>query len=76
MSVVDPGVPRGSIEVEAEQSLDAIEASLAAIERALAGFDDGSYGRCEVCGEAIDADRLAALASERRCALHASEGAG
>jgi DnaK suppressor protein len=31
------------------------------IDQALERLDDGSYGRCAVCGEAIPEDRLAAL---------------
>ncbi|HWD24326.1 MAG TPA: TraR/DksA C4-type zinc finger protein [Acidimicrobiales bacterium] len=60
-----------SFESAAERDLDEVEASLAAIERALEGFDDGSYGKCEICGKPIEPERLAAHASTRRCAAHA-----
>jgi RNA polymerase-binding transcription factor DksA len=60
-----------SIESEADRALDEIEAALAAIEQSIAGFDDGSYGRCEICGESVGAERLEARATERRCVTHA-----
>ena len=34
---------------------------LAAIDAALARIDDGTYGRCERCGQGIEEDRLEAL---------------
>jgi RNA polymerase-binding transcription factor len=37
---------------------ESLEAVLARIERALAKLDEGSYGRCDSCGEAIDPARL------------------
>lgn len=39
--------------------------------RALDKLDAGTYGRCEVCGEAIAADRLEAMPAARYCILHA-----
>src|SRR5579862_8829169 len=33
---------------------ESLEAALTRIERALAKLDEGSYGRCDSCGEAID----------------------
>jgi RNA polymerase-binding transcription factor DksA len=61
-----------SIESVAGRDLDEIEASLAAIEHALDSFDDGTYGRCEICAESIELDRLARCASERRCSDHSA----
>ena len=61
------------IEVTAVRRLDDVEGSLAAIERALASFDDGTYGRCEICATEIEPARLARRASERRCAGHATD---
>jgi DnaK suppressor protein len=40
---------------------------LAQLERALDRLDGGTYGRCEVCGAPIGADRLAALPAADRC---------
>ena len=40
---------------------------LAGIDTALARIDDGSYGRCERCGQLIGADRLSARPSATTC---------
>jgi DnaK suppressor protein len=40
---------------------------LAAIEAALARLDDGTYGRCVRCGNAIAPERLEALPSAAHC---------
>lgn len=37
------------------------------IERALARVDDGSYGRCAICGGSIAAERLAARPATPTC---------
>jgi RNA polymerase-binding transcription factor DksA len=37
------------------------------LEQALARLDDGTYGRCEVCGEPISEERLGALPGALRC---------
>lgn len=41
------------------------------VDRALAKLEDGTYGRCEVCGEEISADRLEAMPAARYCIQHA-----
>ncbi len=41
------------------------------VERALAKIDDGSYGKCEVCGETIAEPRLEAMPATRFCIAHA-----
>jgi len=51
-------------------ALDAIEQELADVERALAKLDDGTYGRCEVCGSTIDEAELARSPAARFCADH------
>jgi RNA polymerase-binding transcription factor DksA len=43
------------------------ETSLEEVEQALAKFDDGTYGLCEVCGARIDRARLEALPYARHC---------
>ncbi len=43
------------------------EKHLAEINEALAQLDEGRYGRCEVCGEVIDPERLAVLPHTRVC---------
>ena len=40
---------------------DRLQVTLADVNRALAKLDDGSYGRCDVCGSPIGEDRLHAL---------------
>jgi DnaK suppressor protein len=37
------------------------------VERALGRLDDGTYGTCSVCGNAISAERQAALPATDRC---------
>jgi DnaK suppressor protein len=41
--------------------------ALRALDEAIARAEGGSYGRCEACGRAIAAERLAALPAARRC---------
>jgi DnaK suppressor protein len=43
--------------------------SIGDIDRALAKLDDGSYGRCDVCGKEIGAARMEALPAASRCVL-------
>jgi DnaK suppressor protein len=40
---------------------------LAMVDGALARLDDGTYGRCIVCGGPVDPDRLEALPWAERC---------
>ena len=52
----------GEVVAEDEQhrtAVDAVDRLLDEVERALARLDDGTYGRCEACGEPISDDRLA-----------------
>jgi RNA polymerase-binding transcription factor DksA len=44
-----------------------VENRIASLEEALRKAEDGSYGRCEVCGQPIDPARLAILPSTKRC---------
>ncbi|MEY4747304.1 MAG: hypothetical protein RLZZ416_353, partial [Candidatus Parcubacteria bacterium] len=41
------------------------------IESALGRLDDGTYGLCEKCGDAIPFDRLEANPAARTCIAHA-----
>jgi RNA polymerase-binding transcription factor DksA len=50
-----------------EASVDEVEAVLDQVDRALARLDDGSYGRCEGCGQPIDDDLLAEDPTRRTC---------
>lgn len=57
---------------EAEALAGELAETLAEIERALGRIDDGSYGRCERCGEAIAAARLEAMPMAATCISCAS----
>jgi DnaK suppressor protein len=48
-----------------------LEVSEEKILRALAKLDDGTYGRCDVCGQPINPKRLAALPESTVCIDHA-----
>ena len=48
-------------------ALDEVDELLDEVELALTRLDDGTYGRCEECGEPIDADRLAERPVIRTC---------
>ncbi|MDQ3915753.1 MAG: TraR/DksA C4-type zinc finger protein [Actinomycetota bacterium] len=43
------------------------------IEHALAKLADGSYGKCEICGEAIPDERLEVLPGARYCLDHQAQ---
>ena len=40
---------------------DKLQVTLADVDRAVAKLEDGSYGRCDECGDPIGAERLEAL---------------
>jgi DnaK suppressor protein len=48
-------------------SARAIASSLADARRALEKVDEGTYGRCDECGQRIGTERLAALPSATLC---------
>ena len=52
------------------RSLEAIEADVAAIARAIEMLDDGSYGKCEQCNAPIDPERLVSDPLVTRCDAH------
>jgi RNA polymerase-binding transcription factor len=57
-----------TVDREIEQSLEEnAEHLLASIDAALGRIEDGSYGRCERCGEAISEERLEALPYATKC---------
>ena len=63
-------------QVAAEQGehralLGRLQETLTDVDRALAKLDDGTYGKCEVCGEDIGEARLEALPASRYCINHA-----
>jgi DnaK suppressor protein len=63
-------------QVAAEQGentalLNQLREQVADIERALAKFEDGTYGTCERCGQPIAEARLEAMPATRYCIQHA-----
>jgi RNA polymerase-binding transcription factor len=59
---------RGEVDALATNLLE----NLKDVDDALAKLDEGTYGRCEVCGEPIAEARLEAMPSARTCIAHAS----
>jgi RNA polymerase-binding transcription factor DksA len=51
----------------------ALEIRFKHVQMALKKLAAGAYGQCEVCGEAIEADRLEANAAARTCKTHLNE---
>lgn len=47
-----------------------LSARLADVRRALQSFDEGVYGRCEVCKKEIEEERLEANPAARTCREH------
>lgn len=47
--------------------VDRLRDQLSAVEQAFVKVDEGSYGTCDTCGEAIPPERLAALPYVIRC---------
>jgi RNA polymerase-binding transcription factor DksA len=56
---------------ESKALLNQLNEQLDEIDHALAKFDDGTYGQCEVCGQAIAEPRLEAMPATRFCIDHA-----
>ncbi|MEY2419499.1 MAG: DnaK suppressor protein [Actinomycetota bacterium] len=57
---------------ETEALANTLQETLDDVELALGKLDDGTYGKCEVCGEDIAAARLEAMPAARYCITHAS----
>jgi RNA polymerase-binding transcription factor DksA len=53
--------------------LEQVEAELADVDRALGRLDQGTYGRCDACGEPIADERLATVPAARFCIRHQSD---
>lgn len=51
-------------------ALDALEAEVRDVERALARLDDGTYGTCEVCGDRLPEALLGESPAARFCQAH------
>lgn len=66
--------PSETFEREKEESIVAsLEQQIADIDAALARIDDGSYGRCVVCGKDIGEERLAGRPATPYCIEHQAE---
>jgi RNA polymerase-binding protein DksA len=72
----DPNTAEGgSLAFEMEKELSILENTrdiLAKVEEALVRIEDGTYGVCDVCGEAIPVARLEALPYTKMCVTCAS----
>jgi RNA polymerase-binding transcription factor DksA len=67
---VDSGVDTGVDSGVDTSVVDRIEEDLADVERALARLDEGTYGRCEVCGDALSDAELEHAPATRFCRAH------
>jgi RNA polymerase-binding transcription factor DksA len=56
--------------LDVDIELDAIERDLADVELALERLGDGSYGRCETCGQALTDEELESGPANRFCRTH------
>ena len=52
------------------ESVNAIEATLGKVERALDRLQSGSYRKCQVCGAEIEASALTENPTVANCAAH------
>jgi RNA polymerase-binding transcription factor DksA len=57
---------------ETEALANTLRETLDEVEHALTKLDEGTYGKCEECGEDIAAARLEAMPAARYCITHAS----
>jgi DnaK suppressor protein len=58
------------VETDYQRGLNEAEGTLDEVDAALGRLSDGTYGRCERCGEPIDDARLAGDATTRDCGRH------
>lgn len=69
-----PSTPPPAERVPDLSILASVEGELADVERALQRLDEGTYGTCQVCGAAIDDERLAAAPAAAHCRAHQPGG--
>ncbi len=62
--------------MDAELLVDTVAAQRRSVQEALSRVEDGSFGRCAVCGEAIDDERLEARPEVPTCREHADTPVG
>lgn len=60
---------------ERRGTLDVLETRLNNINHALQKIEMGTYGVCEICGQEIESDRLAANPASRTCKEHLEDEA-
>lgn len=56
--------------VDDRGTLNALETRYNNVVRALARIEEDAFGKCEICGEIIEADRLSANPAARTCKTH------
>lgn len=62
--------------MDADLLADTVATQRRTVQDALGRLDDGSYGRCAVCGAAIDDERLEARPEAATCREHADTPVG
>jgi DnaK suppressor protein len=70
---VGEGTNEAISRIERVAQADALTATLADVERALAKLDEGTYGICDSCGKTISEERLEARPWTALCVACASE---
>jgi DnaK suppressor protein len=70
---VGEGTNEAISRIERVAQADALTATLADVERALAKLDEGTYGICDRCGKTISEERLEARPWTALCVACASE---
>jgi DnaK suppressor protein len=77
------GSPFGKREEEASEALELekrlameqrLNENLSAVEHALQKFEDGTYGLCDICGQAIAPERMEALPHATVCMTCKAQG--
>jgi RNA polymerase-binding transcription factor DksA len=62
--------------MDAELLIDTVATQRRSVQEAIGRLDDGSYGSCAVCGQAIDDERLEARPEVPTCREHADAPVG
>jgi RNA polymerase-binding transcription factor DksA len=73
-SALAPAEASDPVLAGARAALAALERELSEVERAVQRLEEGVYGRCEVCDEAIDPGELAKDPTALRCERHSHAG--
>jgi hypothetical protein len=71
---VAPGANDPDGPTDPETAIDRVDQLLDEVELALTRLDDGTYGRCVTCGQAIDDTELATRPTTRSCGECVGEG--